>query len=99
MEFDENKPVDGAEKTTTEETPSNEETQTPEVDKNDYAAQILALQEEYKKKFEAQQAAFDKRLAERDKVISQLLTGNADEPAPDNDIVSRINATRNYKKW
>lgn len=97
MEFEENKPVDGAETTTTEETPSNEET--PEVDKNDYAAQILALQEEYKKKFEAQQAAFDKRLAERDKVISQLLTGNADEPAPDNDIVSRINATRNYKKW
>ena len=97
MEFEENKPVDGAETTTTTETPPNEET--PEADKNDYAAQILALQEEYKKKFEAQQAAFDKRLAERDKVISQLLTGNADEPAPDNDIVSRINATRNYKKW
>lgn len=97
MEFEENKPVDGAETTTTTETPPNEET--PEGDKNDYAAQILALQEEYKKKFEAQQAAFDKRLAERDKVISQLLTGNADEPAPDNDIVSRINATRNYKKW
>lgn len=96
MEFEENKLVDGAETTTTAETPPNE---APEADKNDYAAQILALQEEYNKKFEAQQAAFDKRLAERDKVISQLLTGNAEELAPDNDIVSRINATRNYKKW
>lgn len=96
MEFEENKPVDGAETTTTAETPNEE---TPEADKNDYAAQILALQEEYKKKLDAQQAAFAKRLAERDKVITQLLTGNADEPAPDNDIVSRINTTRNYKKW
>lgn len=100
MENEENKtPVDGANEPTTDKTPTDE--QQGETEQNsDYAAQILALQTSFNKKLEEQKQAFEKRIADRDSVIEQLLTGaNKQDEAPD-DIVSQINKTRHeIKKW
>lgn len=93
MENEENKtPVDGANEPTTDKTPTEQ--------KSDYAEQILALQTSFNKKLEEQKQAFEKRIADRDNVIEQLLTGaNKQDEAPD-DIVSQINKRRHeIKKW
>lgn len=100
MENEENKIlVDGANEPTMDKTPTDE--QQGETEQNsDYAAQILALQTSFNKKLEEQKQAFEKRIADRDSVIEQLLTGaNKQDEAPD-DIVSQINKTRHeIKKW
>ncbi len=100
MESEENKtPVDGENEPTTDKTPTDEQQDGTEQ-KSDYAEQILALQTSFNKKLEEQKQAFEKRIADRDSVIEQLLTGaNKQDEAPD-DIVSKINKTRHeIKKW
>ena len=43
---------------------------------------------------------YEKRLAERDNVIKQLITnGKADNDNKGDTIIDKINAQRNYKKW
>ena len=43
---------------------------------------------------------YEKRLAERDNVIKQLITnGKADNDSKGDTIIDKINAQRNYKKW
>lgn len=100
MENEENKTlVDGANEPTTDKTPTDEQQDGTEQ-KSDYAEQILALQMSFNKKLEEQKQAFEKRIADRDSVIEQLLTGaNKQDEAPD-DIVSQINKRRHeIKKW
>lgn len=100
MENEENKtPVNDENKPTTDETQTDG--QQGETEQNsDYAVQILALQTSFNKKLEEQKLAFEKRIADRDSVIEQLLTGaNKQDEAPD-DIVSQINSKRpDIKKW
>ena len=43
---------------------------------------------------------YEKRLAERDNVIKQLITnGKTDNDNKGDTIIDKINAQRNYKKW
>ena len=43
---------------------------------------------------------YEKRLAERDYVIKQLITnGKTDNDSKGDTIIDKINAQRNYKKW
>lgn len=43
---------------------------------------------------------YEKRLAERDNVIKQLITnGKTDNDSKGDTIIDKINAQRNYKKW
>ena len=67
---------------------------------NDYAEAIEALRAEFQAKFDKQEAGNKARLAERDGIIKQLLTGEGKTATPPEDkIVAKINSKRNYKKW
>ena len=67
---------------------------------NDYAEAIEALRAEFQAKFDKQEADNKARLAERDGIIKQLLTGEGKTATPPEDkIVAKINSKRNYKKW
>ena len=67
---------------------------------NDYAEAIEALRAEFQAKFDKQEADNKARLAERDEIIKQLLTGEGKTATPPEDkIVAKINSKRNYKKW
>ena len=66
---------------------------------NDYAEAIEALRAEFQAKFDKQEAGNKARLAERDEIIKQLLTGEGKTATPPEDkIVAKINSKRNYKK-
>lgn len=67
---------------------------------NGYAEAIEALRAEFQAKFDKQEADNKARLAERDEIIKQLLTGEGKTATPPEDkIVAKINSKRNYKKW
>ena len=67
---------------------------------SDYAEAIEALRAEFQAKFDKQEADNKARLAERDEIIKQLLTGEGKTATPPEDkIVAKINSKRNYKKW
>ena len=67
---------------------------------SDYAEAIEALRAEFQAKFDKQEADNKARLAERDGIIKQLLTGEGKTATPPEDkIVAKINSKRNYKKW
>ena len=67
---------------------------------NDYAEAIEALRAEFQAKFDKQEADNKARLAERDGIIKQLLTGEGKTATtPEDKIVAKINSKRNYKKW
>lgn len=67
---------------------------------NDYAEAIEALRAEFQAKFDKQEADNKAKLAERDEIIKQLLTGEGKTATPPEDkIVAKINSKRNYKKW
>ena len=67
---------------------------------NDYAEAIEALRAEFQAKFDKQEADNKARLAERDEIIKQLLTGEGKTATPPEDkIVAKINSKRKYKKW
>lgn len=67
---------------------------------NDYAEAIEALRAEFQAKFDKQEADNKARLAERDGIIKQLLTGDGKTAtAPEDKIVAKINSKREYKKW
>lgn len=67
---------------------------------NDYAEAIEALRAEFQAKFDKQEADNKAKLAERDEIIKQLLTGEGKTAAqPEDKIVAKINSKRNYKKW
>lgn len=88
----ENTSNDGENKPTTEESEGGNE--------SGYAEAIEELRAEYQAKFERQEAENKARLAERDKVIKQLLTGNGKTATvPEDKIVDSINKKRIYKKW
>ena len=88
----EEKPVEG-EKT-------DGEGQEGEGKGNDYAEAIEALRAEFQAKFDKQEADNKARLAERDEIIKQLLTGEGKTATqPEDKIVAKINSKRNYKKW
>ena len=67
---------------------------------SDYAEAIEALRAEFQAKFDKQEADNKARLAERDGIIKQLLTGEGKTAiSPEDKIVAKINSKRNYKKW
>ena len=67
---------------------------------NDYAEAIEALRAEFQAKFDKQEADNKAKLAERDEIIKQLLTGEGKTATqPEDKIVAKINSKRNYKKW
>ena len=88
-----------------EETPVDGENATVEgqednANGNGYAEAIEALRAEFQAKFDKQEADNKAKLAERDGIIKQLLTGEGKTATPPEDkIVAKINSKRNYKKW
>ena len=88
-----------------EETPVDGENATVEGQEgkpkaNDYAEAIEALRAEFQAKFDKQEADNKAKLAERDGIIKQLLTGEGKTAiTPEDKIVAKINSKRNFKKW
>ena len=76
------------------------EGQEDEAKGNGYAEAIEALRAEFQAKFDKQEADNKAKLAERDGIIKQLLTGEGKTATtPEDKIVAKINSKRNYKKW
>ena len=100
MEDKENKDLQNPEEPSVEGEKTDGEGQEGEGKGNDYAEAIEALRAEFQAKFDKQEADNKARLAERDGIIKQLLTGEGKTATPPEDkIVAKINSKRNYKKW
>lgn len=100
MEDEEKKDIQDHEETPVEGEKTDGEGQEGEGKGNDYAEAIEALRAEFQAKFDKQEAENKARLAERDGIIKQLLTGEGKTATPPDDkIVAKINSKRNYKKW
>ena len=100
MGDEEKKDLKNLEETPVEGEKTDGEGQEGEGKENDYAEAIEALRAEFQAKFDKQEADNKARLAERDEIIKQLLTGEGKTATPSEDkIVAKINSKRNYKKW
>ena len=100
MEDEEKKDLQNSEEPPVEGEKTDGEGQEGEGKGNDYAEAIEALRAEFQAKFDKQEADNKARLAERDGIIKQLLTGEGKTATPPEDkIVAKINSKRNYKKW
>lgn len=103
MEDEEKKDLQDLEETPVEDEKTDvegQEGQEGEGKGSDYAEAIEALRAEFQAKFDKQEADNKARLAERDGIIKQLLTGEGKTATPPEDkIVAKINSKRNYKKW
>lgn len=100
MKDEEKKDLQDPEETPVEDEKTDGEGQEGEGKGNDYAEAIEALRAEFQAKFDKQEADNKARLAERDEIIKQLLTGEGKTAtSPENKIVEKINSKRNYKKW
>ena len=100
MEDEEKKDLQNPEEPSVEVKKTDGEGQEGEGKRNDYAEAIEALRAEFQAKFDKQEADNKARLAERDEIIKQLLTGEGKTATPPEDkIVAKINSKRNYKKW
>ena len=100
MEDEEKKDLQNPEEPPVEGEKTDGEGQEGEGKGNDYAEAIEALRAEFQAKFDKQEADNKARLAERDEIIKQLLTGEGKTATPPEDkIVAKINSKRNYKKW
>ena len=100
MEDKEKKDLQNSEETSVEGEKTDGEGQEGEGKGNDYAEAIEALRAEFQAKFDKQEADNKAKLAERDGIIKQLLTGEGKTATPPEDkIVEKINSKRNYKKW
>lgn len=100
MEDEEKKDLQNFEEAPVEDEKTGGEGQEGEGKGNDYAEAIEALRAEFQAKFDKQEADNKAKLAERDGIIKQLLTGEGKTATPPEDkIVAKINSKRNYKKW
>lgn len=100
MEDEEKKDLQNPEEPPVEGEKTGGEGQEGEGKGNDYAEAIEALRAEFQAKFDKQEADNKAKLAERDGIIKQLLTGEGKTATPPEDkIVAKINSKRNYKKW
>ena len=100
MEDKEQKDLQNPEEPPVEGEKTDGEGQEGEGKGNDYAEAIEALRAEFQAKFDKQEADNKARLAERDGIIKQLLTGEGKTATqPEDKIVAKINSKRNYKKW
>ena len=102
MEDEEKKDLQNSEETSVEGEKNDGEGQEGEGEGkgNDYAEAIEALRAEFQAKFDKQEADNKARLAERDGIIKQLLTGEGKTAiSPEDKIVAKINSKRNYRKW
>ena len=100
MEDEEKKDIQDPEEPSVEVKKTDEEGQEGEGKGNDYAEAIEALRAEFQAKFDKQEADNKAKLAERDGIIKQLLTGEGKTATPPEDkIVAKINSKRNYRKW
>ena len=100
MEDEEKKDLQNSEEPPVEGEKTDGEGQEGEGKGNDYAEAIEALRAEFQAKFDKQEADNKAKLAERDGIIKQLLTGEGKTATPPEDkIVAKINSKRNYKKW
>ncbi len=100
MEDEEKKDVKTPEEPPVDDGKTDGEGQEGEGKGNDYAEAIEALRAEFQAKFDKQEADNKAKLAERDEIIKQLLTGEGKTATPPEDkIVAKINSKRNYKKW
>lgn len=100
MEDEEKKDVKTSEETPVDGENAAVEGQEDEAKGNGYAEAIEALRAEFQAKFDKQEADNKAKLAERDEIIKQLLTGEGKTATTSEDkIVAKINSKRNYKKW
>ena len=100
MEDKEQKDLQNHEETPVDGENATVEGQEDEAKGNGYAEAIEALRAEFQAKFDKQEADNKAKLAERDGIIKQLLTGEGKTATPPEDkIVAKINSKRNYKKW
>ena len=100
MEDEEKKDVKTPEEPPVEGEKTDGEGQEGEGKGSDYAEAIEALRAEFQAKFDKQEADNKARLAERDEIIKQLLTGEGKTATPPEDkIVAKIYSKRKKKKW
>ena len=85
---DEEKTVGADEQDNVEEDKQEQETQ-------DVLATVNAAWEERERKMREE---YERRIAERDALIAQLIKGENDPVAADG-IVDKVNSRRQYKKW
>lgn len=81
-----------------EEIAPSDETQGEEDKKQDTQDTLATVNAAWEEKMTAIVADYDKKIAERDAVIKQLITGKSDSE-PTDGIAEKINRRRQYKKW
>lgn len=92
------------------EEPTEEKTEEPkeqpkeepkEQPKEDFAKMIQQLKDTQAKEMERLTKSFEDKIAERDKIIQDLIIGNDNKKTNEgsDDVAEIINKTRNYKKW
>lgn len=87
--------MEDEEKTVGADEQSNEEEEKQEQETQDVVATVNAAWEE---KTAAMKQEYERRIAERDALIAQLIKGENDPVAADG-IVDKVNSRRQYKKW
>lgn len=87
--------MEDEEKTVGADEQSNEEEDKQEQETKDVLATVNAAWEEKECKMREE---YEKRIAERDALIKQLIKGENDPVAADG-IVDKVNSRRQYKKW
>ena len=82
-----------------EEAPANEQEQEQEQELPDL---VTSLTKEYEKRLEEQKNGYEKQIAERDKIITQIISGSKATGKPNDRmqaVIDKINEKRTYKKW
>lgn len=82
----------------TEEKVETEEKETEEKGE-DVATLIARIKAEYDKKLNEQKTEYEKKVAERDDIIIQLINGKDAETPTKTSFVDKINKQREFKKW
>ena len=69
-----------------------------EVETPSYSEQLNQLKSDFEEKLENQKKAYEQEIKERDNVIRQLMTSEADNSMQSSRL-NEINKRRNYSKW
>lgn len=84
--------------TETENVTGTETENEEQTDSNSVSALVEAVRSEYEHKISTLKEKHKNELAERDKIILQIIDG-APKQEQSNTILEKLNAKRNFKKW
>ena len=69
-----------------------------EEEKNEEQDALTTVNKAWEERENAMREDYEKRIAERDALIAQLIKGKNDPP-PTDGIIEKVNSRRQYKKW